>query len=102
MRWLPLVLILALLAWRGFADNPRHAPVSSEHDADEGALERTTERYPQPKTTAVSEFRCDGRTRCTQMTSCVEATFFLHNCPGTEMDGDRDGIPCESQWCGGG
>ena len=47
-----------------------------------------------------STFRCDGRTRCTQMTSCGEATFFVRNCPGTQMDGDNDGVPCESQWCG--
>jgi hypothetical protein len=34
-----------------------------------------------------------------QMTSCAEATFFLKNCPGTKMDGNNDGIPCEKQWC---
>jgi hypothetical protein len=49
-------------------------------------------------------FRCDGRTHCSQMTSCEEATFFLQNCPGVKMDGDRggrgDGVPCERQWCG--
>ena len=45
-------------------------------------------------------FRCDGRTRCGQMHSCAEAKYFLNHCPGTEMDGDRDGIPCEQQWCG--
>lgn len=44
-------------------------------------------------------FKCDGRTHCSQMTSCAEATFFLRNCPTTKMDGDRDGIPCEEQWC---
>ena len=44
-------------------------------------------------------FRCDGRTHCSQMSSCEEATFFLKNCPDTKMDGDGDGIPCESQWC---
>jgi endonuclease YncB( thermonuclease family) len=43
--------------------------------------------------------RCDGRTRCSQMSSCAEATWFLQNCPGVEMDGNRDGIPCERQWC---
>jgi hypothetical protein len=42
---------------------------------------------------------CDGRIHCSQMTSCAEAQFFLANCPGTEMDGDHDGIPCERQWC---
>jgi hypothetical protein len=45
------------------------------------------------------QFRCDGRTHCSQMTSCAEATYFLRNCPNTKMDGNNDGIPCESQWC---
>ena len=43
--------------------------------------------------------RCDGRTRCAQMTSCEEATWFLRHCPGVQMDGDGDGVPCERQWC---
>ena len=43
--------------------------------------------------------RCDGRTYCSQMTSCAEATYFLRNCPDTKMDGNNDGIPCERQWC---
>lgn len=47
-----------------------------------------------------SGFHCEGKTRCSQMSSCAEATFYLQNCPGTEMDGDKDGIPCESQHCG--
>ncbi len=44
-------------------------------------------------------YRCDGRTMCSQMTSCDEAKYFLKNCPGVQMDGDGDGIPCERQWC---
>jgi hypothetical protein len=48
---------------------------------------------------AASLFSCDGRTHCSQMTSCAEATYFLKNCPGTQMDGNRDGVPCEQQWC---
>lgn len=48
---------------------------------------------------AASHYRCDGRTHCSQMTSCEEATYFLRNCPGTEMDGNNDGVPCEKQWC---
>jgi cold shock CspA family protein len=48
-----------------------------------------------------SNFHCDGRTYCSQMTSCAEATYFLNHCPNTKMDGDHDGIPCESQWCTG-
>ena len=44
-------------------------------------------------------YHCDGRTYCSQMASCAEATFFINNCPDTKMDGDNDGVPCESQWC---
>ena len=61
---------------------------------------------PEPQEFVASEpsssvpYRCDGRTRCSQMTSCDEAKFFLRTCPGTQMDGDSDGIPCEQQWCG--
>jgi cold shock CspA family protein len=47
----------------------------------------------------VESFQCDGRTRCPQMRSCAEAEYFLRNCPGVEMDGDYDGVPCEMQWC---
>jgi cold shock CspA family protein len=48
---------------------------------------------------AHSRYTCDGRTHCSQMTSCAEARYFLQNCPGTEMDGNHDGTPCEQQWC---
>ena len=55
---------------------------------------------PANVTTAKQQaYQCDGRTYCSQMSSCAEAKFFINNCPGTKMDGDNDGIPCESQWC---
>ena len=44
-------------------------------------------------------FHCDGRTYCSQMKSCAEAKYFLDHCPNVKMDGDHNGIPCESQWC---
>ena len=46
-----------------------------------------------------SNFTCDGREHCSQMTSCEEATYFINNCPNTKMDGNHDGVPCERQWC---
>ena len=54
---------------------------------------------PQPTSAASSAYRCDGRTHCSQMTSCAEAEYFLRNCPGVQMDGNNDGEPCEQQWC---
>lgn len=46
------------------------------------------------------QFQCDGRTLCSQMSSCQEAEFFLNNCPNVQMDGNGDVVPCEQQWCG--
>lgn len=55
---------------------------------------------PSPERTAQAvPSRCDGRTYCSQMTSCAEARYFLANCPGVKMDGNHDGVPCEMQWC---
>lgn len=94
-RVVPLVLLVALGAYgydrytRGAApvdgtSRSSHAlaPAATRDSADSGS------------------FRCDGRTRCSQMTSCAEAKFFLNNCPNVEMDGNHDGQPCEQQWCG--
>ena len=50
------------------------------------------------KNTSRSHYSCDGRKWCSQMHSCEEAKFFSTHCSDT-MDGDNDGIPCESQWC---
>ena len=63
-----------------------------EHDRPSAPL-------PAAGSVSSSQYRCDGRTRCTQMTSCEEAKFFLQNCPGAKMDGNHDGVPCERQWC---
>ena len=60
---------------------------------------------PMPKTAKVkhkiveSIFACEGKQFCNEMNSCAEAKYYLNNCPNTEMDGDHDGVPCESQWC---
>jgi excalibur calcium-binding domain-containing protein len=72
-----------------------------------GYLERNRERTPAsvPVPVPVEQenpgpYACKGKTRCPQMESCEEARFYLANCPGVEIDGDGNGIPCEKQWCG--
>ncbi|WP_338016140.1 excalibur calcium-binding domain-containing protein [Xanthomonas arboricola] len=52
-----------------------------------------------PASAPTSQYSCGGRTQCSQMTSCEEATYVLQHCPNTAMDGDHDGVPCEQQWC---
>ena len=40
-------------------------------------------------------FTCGSKTRCSEMTSCEEAQFYLKECGLSTIDGDKDGIPCE-------
>jgi cold shock CspA family protein len=56
--------------------------------------------YPEKEENR-NNYSCEGKVYCSEMTSCEEAKFYQDNCPGTRMDGDGDGIPCERQWCGG-
>ncbi|MBI4035724.1 thermonuclease family protein [Candidatus Daviesbacteria bacterium] len=41
-------------------------------------------------------FTCAGKTLCGQMTSCAEANFYLNTCGISRLDGDKDGVPCET------
>ena len=63
--------------------------------------ENPSEHIEQAIVEKNTDYSCNGKVYCSEMTSCEEAMFYLNNCPGTKMDGDRDGIPCESQWCNG-
>jgi hypothetical protein len=97
MRQVVLILLIAALGWYGYGRyQERERRVDSppaRTDAVSKPLENSVRRQQ------FENLRCDGRTTCSQMTSCAEATFFLKNCPGTQMDGNNDGVPCELQWC---
>lgn len=95
MKKILLLIVIAAFAWKLY-ERPRTAahavlPVSDATGAPPTVQELVA--------AADRNFRCDGRLHCSQMTSCEEATWFLKNCPGTKMDGDHDGIPCEEQYC---
>ena len=81
-----------------FAYQRAHRPQPMLEQEPEPVLEMATTHSETPAPTP--RFHCDGRTRCSEMTSCEEATFFLQHCPGVKMDGEGDGVPCERQWCG--
>jgi len=87
-----VVIVIALFGYSQYS--LRAAPKASAQAPVQppGAIDSSEKISPSP-------FRCDGRTHCSQMTSCAEATFFLRNCPDVEMDGNNDGVPCERQWC---
>jgi len=86
MRNVVTVVVLVALGWYGYSQFQRKAHV----ERFEGST------VPTPTD---GNFKCDGRIYCAQMTSCAEATYYLQHCPGTKMDGNNDGVPCEKQWC---
>ena len=98
MKHLIVLLMLASLGWYGYGkyqQTSKQAPTVQTYSA-EVPSERPTVRPERP---VGKTYTCDGRTHCSQMTSSEEATWFLQHCPGTKMDGNNDGIPCERQWC---
>lgn len=90
------VLLLLALGTYGYKQYERSV-ASHRVAAESSSIPRMTSKQAPDS----AQYRCDGRTHCLQMTSCAEAKYFLTHCPGTQMDGDHDGIPCEQQWCTG-
>jgi len=54
---------------------------------------RHTPRAPRPKS---GPLVCGTRTYCGEMAGCEEARFYFEKCGVQSLDGDSDGIPCES------
>lgn len=71
------------------------------HQTNQPRSERVTESIDKQNgrlPVSTGQFKCDGRTHCSQMRSYEEALYFLRNCPNTQMDGNNDGEPCERQF----
>jgi hypothetical protein len=95
MQKLVVIAIVCLAGWYGYdkyqARMESVRQTKSQTTAQRAILQGASIRKPT--------YSCDGRTHCSQMTSCAEATYFLKNCPGVKMDGNNDGVPCAQQWC---
>lgn len=114
MKVKELVIIVAIIAivFVGYDKHKSHIAESDQLQAM--PARQTTQVSPEMKghswispheaesmtsNTSSKQFKCDGRTYCSQMTSCAEALYFLQHCPNIKMDGDYNGEPCERQWC---
>ena len=99
MKRLILLLVLVALGWYGYDKYPNYFKNQRMLEAETQSSDSRIPRASRIEAPSTASFKCDGRTYCSQMTSCAEATYFLKNCPGTKMDGNNDGVPCEKQWC---
>jgi len=93
---LPWALALGAGGLRIYYSYAPESYAPEQSDGEPLSANRADNRRPAPR---YPRYRCDGRTYCSQMTSCAEARFFLKHCPGVKMDGNNDGEPCERQWC---
>lgn len=49
-----------------------------------------------PQEAAGIDHKCGEKRYCREMTTCKEARFYLVSCDVRRLDGDGDGIPCET------
>ena len=99
MQWLiyAAIALIAVAFAASYADTLKQWWPGQHYSASSPPATSHTRAAAAPAPAA--SYECGGRTHCKQMRSCAEATWVLRNCPGTQMDGDGDGIPCEQQWC---
>lgn len=65
----------------------------------QGRERETTSGSPTQRLLQLSQssYSCTPRRTCKAIGSCQEANWYLDNCSwGGKLDGDGDGIPCES------
>lgn len=43
----------------------------------------------------ITQYTCEEKTRCEQMSSCEEAKYYVQVCGMKQFDKDRNGVPCE-------
>jgi hypothetical protein len=98
MKRLLLGMVIGSLGLFAYQRAHRPGPPPPTSAPDPAGFEQPVKLEAEASAPA-PDFHCDGRTRCAEMSSCEEAVYFLHHCPGVKMDGDGDDIPCEDQWC---
>jgi hypothetical protein len=85
--------------WRkhSVATDYSHATAENCVAAIGSAARPTIRPFASPVATKPSSgFRCGTKAYCREMTSCDEALFHLRDCGLTSIDGDMDGVPCET------
>ncbi|MGS0680351.1 excalibur calcium-binding domain-containing protein [Shewanella sp. 125m-7] len=94
---IPLIIALAAVGYSKYQQMNETIVLTNDD------VENMRWNLPAKPTRSLSsqpQFICEsGKIHCSQMRSCDEAKFYNKNCPGTKMDGDGDGVPCERQHC---
>jgi len=90
--------------WNTSACSGQIETTQEEDSQSAPTIEQTSSLSSEPSQTKDTEAiqssgsfgPCGSKTKCGQMISCEEAYFYLKTCGLTRLDGDKDGVPCES------
>lgn len=58
--------------------------------------EQWRKQHPSTVPSGKRNDACGKKLHCSQMSSCAEAIFYLSQCGVKSLDGNGDGVPCES------
>ncbi|MEE4380252.1 MAG: endonuclease [Candidatus Competibacteraceae bacterium] len=74
-----------------------NAVVSGKADESAGTIQPVKPApQPEPKSQVQKGLVCGNKTKCGEMKSCEEATFYLNQCGLSRLDQNGDDVPCES------
>lgn len=92
------ILILIAMIYAGYGQYQRYQLAQQETSLFSPSKLSQSETSSTSVVAQPNQFTCDSRQHCSQMHSYEEAVYFINHCPGTKMDGDNDGEPCEDQF----
>jgi endonuclease YncB( thermonuclease family) len=74
----------------------RHARKTNFSQFDAAPIAAASSRAPSSTDPSPVPFQCGSKVYCREMASCAEAMFYLNKCGLSRLDGDSDGVPCET------
>lgn len=86
-----------LTEFREYEKAARNSKVGlwADHEGEKDPKPLSIKSSPEAAATSW-KFSCGSKRKCGDMGSCDEAKFYLKTCGISRLDGDHDGIPCES------
>jgi hypothetical protein len=91
------ILLLFIITQNAFAHGGRTNAAGCHNNRKTGEYHCHGKPGTSPQTApAKSTKDCGSKYYCREMSSCAEAMHYYKNCGLDRLDGDNDGVPCES------
>ncbi len=71
-------------------------PVATKKAASSSTKKTSVTQSFSTTNATTTKLECGSKQSCSEMKTCGEAKFYLNQCGLSSLDGDEDGVPCES------